>query len=208
MKKVLSYLMIITPFILNAQDHSSLTYDQTQDVSYTQSIKNYTHFEYYESEKGNKISVGDTLIIGAVSSSNKQYNQYTGAQSVFSTIIIGKVGTAALLGMNYLGAGASTNKVIVEFVTVAHTKLKRKSPLSVAVFVRNPNIGKAMSGRTILDIEKALSFGEIIDPNAPLTRSQAIAKLKESKDLLDLGLLSEDAYKLIKSELTPIIMGG
>ena len=76
MKKVLSYLLIITPFILIAQDYSSLTYDQTQDISYTQSIKNYTHFESYESEKGNNISVGDTLIIGAVSSRVNLFTEF------------------------------------------------------------------------------------------------------------------------------------
>ena len=39
-----------------------------------------------------------------------------------------------------------------------------------------------------------------------MSRSEAIAKLKESKDLLDLGLLSQDEYDSIKTELTVIIM--
>ncbi len=43
--------------------------------------------------------------------------------------------------------------------------------------------------------------------NAPLTRDEAIAKLKESKDLLDLGLLKQEDYDAIKTELTPLIMG-
>jgi len=42
--------------------------------------------------------------------------------------------------------------------------------------------------------------------NAPLTREEAIAKLKESKDLLDLGLLTQPEYEKLKQELTPIIM--
>lgn len=37
------------------------------------------------------------------------------------------------------------------------------------------------------------------------TRAEAIAKLKESKELLELELLSEDEYNEIKAELAPII---
>ena len=52
----------------------------------------------------------------------------------------------------------------------------------------------------------AFELGELINPNAPLTRAQAIAKLKESKDLLDLGLFTQEEYDELKKELTPIIM--
>ena len=54
----------------------------------------------------------------------------------------------------------------------------------------------------------SFSEGELINPNAPMTREQAIDKLKESKDLFDLGLMNEEEYNLIKEELTPIIMGN
>ncbi|MGQ7869586.1 hypothetical protein [Sunxiuqinia sp. sy24] len=36
---------------------------------------------------------------------------------------------------------------------------------------------------------------------------EAIAKLKESKDLLDLGLMEEADYEKVKAELAPVIMG-
>lgn len=39
-----------------------------------------------------------------------------------------------------------------------------------------------------------------------LTREQAIAKLKETKDLLDLDMITKDEYEKLKKELTPIIM--
>ena len=38
-----------------------------------------------------------------------------------------------------------------------------------------------------------------------MTRAQAIEKLKESKELLELELLTEEEYQEIKIELTPII---
>jgi hypothetical protein len=54
--------------------------------------------------------------------------------------------------------------------------------------------------------EFALSSGEVINPNAPLTREQAITKLKEQKDLLDLGMVSQEEFNALRKELTPIIM--
>ena len=39
-----------------------------------------------------------------------------------------------------------------------------------------------------------------------MSRSEAIAKLKESKDLMDIGLMSKKEYSKLKDELTPIIM--
>ncbi|WP_430974472.1 hypothetical protein [Sunxiuqinia rutila] len=39
------------------------------------------------------------------------------------------------------------------------------------------------------------------------TAAGAIAKLKEAKDLLDLGLMEEADYEKVKAELAPVIMG-
>jgi len=64
-----------------------------------------------------------------------------------------------------------------------------------------------MNKRTIGNLEKAILLGEIISPNAPMTRAEAIAKLKESKELLDLEIISQEEYDNLKVELTPIIRG-
>ena len=61
---------------------------------------------------------------------------------------------------------------------------------------------------TVDDLDNAFSFGEILIGNIKMTREQAIAKLKESKELLDLELLSQEEYDEIKMELTPIIRGN
>ena len=78
----------------------------------------------------------------------------------------------------------------------------------VRLFTKNTTGGvNIVAGRTIMDLEKALLIGEIIDPNAPLTREQAIAELKESKDLLELDIISQDEYDKLRAKLTPIIRG-
>ncbi|MBW3518320.1 hypothetical protein [Flavobacterium sp. NKUCC04_CG] len=56
-----------------------------------------------------------------------------------------------------------------------------------------------------LDYENALEAGEIINPKGKISRVQAIDKLKESKELLDLGVISEEEYDKIKLEMSTII---
>jgi chaperonin cofactor prefoldin len=60
---------------------------------------------------------------------------------------------------------------------------------------------------SLLDTELAYSYGEILIKNRKMTRDEAIAKLKESKELLDLELLTQEEYNALKEELTPIIRG-
>ena len=59
--------------------------------------------------------------------------------------------------------------------------------------------------KTIIDIEEALQNGEIINPSPVLNRSEAIQKLKEAKDLVELDLLSEEEYNKLRDKLLPII---
>jgi uncharacterized membrane protein YqhA len=39
-----------------------------------------------------------------------------------------------------------------------------------------------------------------------MTREQAISKLKEAKDLVDLGMMSQAEFDGLKNKLTPIIL--
>ena len=82
-------------------------------------------------------------------------------------------------------------------------------PLSVNVFVKNLKGQSNLfsySRKTILNIEKALSSGEIFNENAPLSREDAIKKLKESKDLMELDFISKEEYEELRKKLSPIIL--
>ena len=57
-----------------------------------------------------------------------------------------------------------------------------------------------------MGITEAINTGEIINPKAAMTREQAIAKLKEAKDLVDLGMMSKEDFEKLKAELTPLII--
>ena len=49
---------------------------------------------------------------------------------------------------------------------------------------------------------------EVINPNGVMSREQALAKMKEAKDLLDLGIMSQSDYDALKEKLTPIILNN
>ena len=41
-----------------------------------------------------------------------------------------------------------------------------------------------------------------------MTRAEAIAKLKEAKDLMELDMMSQEEFDALRTELTPIIRGN
>lgn len=57
-----------------------------------------------------------------------------------------------------------------------------------------------------ISYEQAIESGEVINPNGKLTREQAINKLREAKELLELEVITQDEYDKLKDELTPIIV--
>lgn len=56
----------------------------------------------------------------------------------------------------------------------------------------------------LVDIELAIESKEVRTNG--MTRNEAITKLKETKDLLDLGLVKQEDYDKLKAELTSIII--
>jgi len=148
---------------------------------------------------------GNTFGIGKAKSRSK---------SNFQTIIMGRpAGVASIMsamaGEAPQNADASMQGeiVIIAEMKVAH-KGSKKKPLELIILLGEPN-GRAFGMNkymSVVDYEKSVLAGEIRSINAPLNRDEAIAKLKESKDLMDLGILDAAAYEKIKAELTPIIL--
>ncbi len=59
------------------------------------------------------------------------------------------------------------------------------------------------TGKYQIYIEDALKKEEIV--SEIMTRAEAIAKLKEAKERLDLEMMTQEEYDKLKKELTPII---
>jgi hypothetical protein len=190
-----------------AVQEAELTYEQTQNIEFTKNIANNTKYNSYQTKDGTLIKIGDPLVVGTPATGDKQYTEYIGTHEVFSTITVGGLGMTILAGPSFLPATAQGSVFIVEKISANHTKLSKKSPVGVTVTAIEPDAPSIMNKRTIGNLEKAILLGEIISPNAPMTRAEAIAKLKESKELLDLEIISQEEYDNLKVELTPIIRG-
>ena len=228
--KKLTFLLITLIFFgfqLFAQNElNRLTFDDCENSVIFQHIRNNTRILQYTSADGSVLELGDTLTIGSPAGSITS----TTAAGVGNTFGVGKarsrtkesfttiiMGRPAGVGsvMNAMGGEDPENAsakmqgevVVISEMKVSH-KGSKKKPLKLIILLGEPNgrafgINKYMS---VVDYEKSVLSGEIRSLNAPMTRDEAIAKLKESKDLLDLGLLEEAAYEKLKAELAPIIM--
>jgi len=211
-KKIVTLALCLPLFALAQKEH--LTYDQTINIKFVKQYKNNTLIDSYITKDGLIIRVGDTLTIGNAVIDRKKYIFH----DVFSHIVIGKTKGATNKEFRYLPHNYSGSKVIVKSLFVTHEKYigyklwpnRKEMPLYVSIFVREAQSGISKifshSRKTILDIEKALSSGEIINYNAPLSKEEAIRKLKESKDLMELDFLSKEEYEKLKEKLTPIIL--
>lgn len=212
MKKIIITLAIL-PYFLFSQ--SELNYQQTQDSQYYKNIKNGTKFNSYTSKNGFKISKGDILTIGKPFS--KKGN--TKINDKFRNIVVGDVSGTYIHDYKFLNQKYNNEQVRVAEIYVTHEKYKgykimynkKDMPLFVSIYVKSANKGDNISSyfgdskKTILNIENALVDMEVINPNAPLTREEAIKKLRESKDLMELDMMSKEEYENLKNKLTPII---
>ena len=91
------------------------------------------------------------------------------------------------------------------FVVETIKGLRRGGKVNVLFYLKDTQL-KGLSTLYLSAGLISIERGELINPNAPMNRTQAIAKLKESKDLLDLGMLTQEEYDELKKELTPTIM--
>ena len=136
-------------------------------------------YDSYISKTGDQINVGDTLLIGKASS-----------ESGF--IYITREGAR-------LNSALAGNKIEINKIKSFETQAA-----GLKLWVQFKGFGWPFA---LIDYENAIETGEIINPKAKMTRDQAINKLKESKVLLDLNVITTEEYEKLKNKLAPIIIG-
>tara|TARA_B100001059_G_scaffold160619_1_gene160168 strand:- start:267 stop:926 length:660 start_codon:yes stop_codon:yes gene_type:complete len=217
MRLIITFFLL--PIFVFSQD-LNLTYDQANNIDFFSKIKNYTKLNSYKTKFGNVIKIGDTLVLGKA---NKNKEKYI-FDDKYSYIVKDKRRGNNQDDYEFLPHHFSGDNVVVQSIFSTHAtsdeyKLwnsRKSQPLYISLYVKNPSKGSGSgsflstiansSFRTIIDIDKALEYEEIINLNRPLSRSEAIIKLKEQKDLYDLGLVSEKEYLELKEKLSPIIL--
>lgn len=195
MRKLL-FCLLLTSKVAFGQ---TLTYEQTQDVNITSNFSNGDSITKYVMKDGSEIVVGSKFKLGQPWNNNRN----------FTTMVVGRytLAGALLAPPIYLNENFIGEDVQVSSIKISHTKLSKKSPVLVWAYVRPTDVS-AGGYRTILGLEMAIERKEVINPNGVITREQALAKMKEAKDLLDLGIMSQSDYDALKEMLTPIILNN
>lgn len=178
------FLLSFVSFNVNAQ--RTITFDEMKTI--TKGAFESIEADVYLAKDGFSYKVGDTLKIGRPST-NKTF------------AFITQGGTAAALAGQApepLGVSFSGTNTIIKKIAVGGTK---KMGFKIYV-IGSGNCG--LCANNTIDFEEAIATQEI--QTKGMTKEQAIAKLKEAKDLFDLGVISKDDYEKLKLELTPIIV--
>lgn len=231
MKKTINFFIFLLSIItIQAQESIDLlTYENTQDINFFSTIKNGALIKEYITTNKNSVKVGDTLILGSPTSQEMNTRTYSGsygnglrgggAQSRSTskkTYEFIQLGRPAGFGsvMSAMGGNAQNmadnslknTKVIVNEIKTYHRGSKNK-PLYVVMVLGEINgrafgINKYLS---VMDTELGVESGEILLKNRKMTREEAIAKLKEAKELLEIDMMSKEEFEELKKNLAPII---
>ena len=180
MKKVL-LLAILATVSIAAIAQKKISHEEMK--TFTKGAFDAADFDEYTAADGHVYKIGDTLKIGRPSS-NK----------TFAFIDEG----SALVAPTPTTAGSSGTNSIIKRIYVTGTK---------RAGFRIYFIGKGICGmcpQYYINAEEAMAVGEL--KSFGMSRDEAIAKLKEQKDLLDLGMITKEQFEKTKAELTPIIM--
>ena len=230
MKKTITLLAIILSIInIHAQEIDILTYANTQDINFFSTIKNGAQVNEYSTTNSNSVKIGDTLVLGSPTSQEMSTRTYSGSYGTkarggvaqsrststktyefikmgrpagFGSIMTAMNGDAQNMADNSL----KNTTVIVNEIKTYHRGSKKK-PLYVVMVLGEINgrafgINKFLS---VMDTELAIESGEVLLKNRKMNRDEAIAKLKEAKELMEVDMMSIEEFEELKKELAPII---
>ena len=207
----------------------SLTYEQTQDITFFKNVKNRTLVTKYTTVSDNTIQVGDTVILGNPTSQEMSTKTYGGSYGTRASVGVAKSRSTSIKTYEFIKLGRpagfgsimsamngdapsmasnslKNSKAIVKEIKAYHRGSKKK-PLYLVMVLGEINgrafgINKYLS---VMNTELAIESGEILLKNRKMTREEAIAKLREAKELLEIDMLSKEEFDSLKAQLAPII---
>jgi hypothetical protein len=152
-------------------------------ISYSQTAEygkliNKSEYKIYLTKTTDTLKVGDTLIIG-IPTSDLGFTYISQNGQRVSNVLADK-------------------KVIVDKLKVYGTKIS-----GFKMYAQFKGYGLIP---VLIDYDTALELGEIKNAKSKLTKEQAIAKLKEAKELFELGVITQMDFEKMKTELTPLIL--
>jgi type IV pilus biogenesis protein CpaD/CtpE len=179
MKKLVFGLLFFVSSSLIAQ--KTITYEEMKTI--TKGAFENIECDVYVAKDGHSYKLGDTLKIGMPS-----------ANKTFAFINEGN----ALIAPKPADVSVSGNTTVIKKIYVGGTK---RTGFSMYV------VSKGMCSicpQYYINLEEAFASKEL--KSLGMSREEAIAKLKEAKDLVDLGMMSKEDFEKLKAELTPLII--
>ncbi len=202
MKKYILIFTIITfSTIVQAQKKSSVD-EFDFEVATKKDYKSYKNgFEVKTLKTGfGTFNAGDEVLLGQPSDVNL---------NEFSFIGLGKFSIMNAMAMAKMPRTSANTSVVVDKIRVYKPAMGQPASIVVDIISTDgSNLGGIYKRACILNFERAIALNEIINPNAPLNREQAIAKLKEAKDLMELDMMTQEEFDELRKKLTPIIKGN
>jgi hypothetical protein len=208
MKKSLSLgILLFSSFSFFGQSLDTLYVTKCQDINWTSQYRNSDRFKTIKFEDGSSINLDGFIKIGKPSGTNSSqvvntglFNSTVQQQNNFSYLMLGRMGMAMMGGITYLPENLKGLDAKIIEIKLVHSGLSKNS-LAGPVLILEINRVTV----SVLNYKLAFENGELINPNRPMNRSEAIAALKEQKDLLDLGLITKEQYETKKKELSHFI---
>lgn len=207
-----SFLLFVFSLCFSQSGFSqdTLTYEHLQMQNIRELFKNKQKFKAYQLKDRTLVKLGDTIIVGTPASKTTTTMAMPGSNSEvtmnsFTTILAGNYNKILLTGIYFASENIKGTKLVVDEIQLHSIKVNRDTHSNVVMITRVEGTNNTLY--SLLGIDTSVETGEIIILNAPLTKKTALGKLKKSKELYDLELISKDEYEALKKELAPIIMG-
>jgi hypothetical protein len=160
----------------------SFSQDTLKYSDLSNGIKPVGEFTYYLSKDGSVYKVGDKI----------QFSTPSGINGKFVSIQkIDIMGNLYIVGVEAVNTSAEIKKI-----RIGGTKRSGfKASFQTKGFTGIDNY--------FLSIEDGITLGEV--KSLGMTSDEALSKLKKAKDKLDLGLITQEEFDKVKSELSPYI---
>lgn len=141
---------IVFNFIASQCTAQLLTYEMTQDLPYAVKTKNGSEYQVYSLKDGRTIKKGDLVSIGKPLKGK-----------IFRTIAHEKLKASEIVygTFDYASKLSNDEHMVVESIIVVHEKIDTASPLNVVLILKNKDKKRF---KTVLSIEKAVSYDEIV----------------------------------------------
>ena len=179
-----SLMTISTPAFAKKWDE--ITYEQTLEIKKGSTLK-------YTSSSGKIFTVGQEIILRAPANERQRY-----------TYAFTRVALAPPFPLSSAWDGARLKIVKISWKQVQGVP---NVVVNTTAEGANYGAGKQMIG----NLEAAVETMEVVtnaEDLRPVTQKSPIEKLKEAKELLDLEVISQEEYDVIKETLMPQILGG